>query len=734
MCESIPLKWSLGVTDSFENAPNEWMPASVPGTIQQDISEYFRLEPLYVNDTVRFFDKYEDMYAIYRAKLPDGIKREHLVLEGKGIDYEYRIRLNNTVLYENEGMFTPFNITLDRGWKDFDNTLYIEILPPPKKAGKNGRAQAVDCCKPPVCYGWDFHPRLVVRGIWNDLRLVYREKPYLKNVRVKATLSADMLKGYICVQFLADGDIQGNTSWKIKLLDPDGKVLVSKKDTLLNKAAECRLEVNNPRLWWPNEYGEQALYKVNIILNDDNECLDYYTVSRGFRRIRLVGELNYQPFSVQFPQTRELPNLTFEINGLPIFAKGTNWVCPTLFPSQLNRKLYTEQLELIKNAHMNIVRCWGGAVVNKTEFFELCDEMGLLVWQEFPLSCNCYTDDPHYLEVLDRESESIIRLIRDHACLALWCGGNELYNFWSGMNDQSLPIRLLNKNCFLLNPETPFLPTSPIMGMAHGTYVFLNNKGQDVFQIMNSMHYRAYTEFGCPGAAEPSLVRKMIPEDEWDNVDLGGAWELHHAVNSWSSDSWLMLPVIQKYFPNAVTTAEQLEYSRLLQGIGYQAMFEEARRQAPHCSMALNWCFNEPWPTAANNSLISGDSSIKPAYYYVCRALRANIVSVRFERFDYKAGDLLKAECFILMDFPKPVKGEIRLTLIQNGNLLDKAELPVNLESPQTSNRIDTCFLKTEGLQSGIFKVETAFYEFESELASLDIEASYYQLLFNNLK
>ena len=108
MCESIPLKWSLGVTDSFENAPNEWMPASVPGTIQQDISEYFRLEPLYVNDTVRFFDKYEDMYAIYRAKLPDGIKREHLVLEGKGIDYA--LQLKNEDVVEALGGLPPVKI------------------------------------------------------------------------------------------------------------------------------------------------------------------------------------------------------------------------------------------------------------------------------------------------------------------------------------------------------------------------------------------------------------------------------------------------------------------------------------------------------------------------------------------------------------------------------------------------------------------------------------------------
>ena len=132
-----------------------------------------------------------------------------------------------------------------------------------------------------------------------------------------------------------------------------------------------------------------------------------------------------------------------ELNGRKIFAKGSNWVNPEIFPGTITEKRYEELLSLALQAHFNMLRSWGGGIINKDAFFELCDRMGILVWQEFPLACNCYPDTSRYLKVLEQEATSIIRRLRKHACLAIWCGGNELFNNWSGMTSQSLPLRLL---------------------------------------------------------------------------------------------------------------------------------------------------------------------------------------------------------------------------------------------------------------------------------------------------
>lgn len=131
------------------------------------------------------------------------------------------------------------------------------------------------------------------------------------------------------------------------------------------------------------------------------------------------------------------------------------------FSGIITRARYEELIDLAVEANFNMFRIWGGGIINKESFFELCDEKGILVWEEFPLSCNLYPDDPHYLSVLEQEATSIVKRLRKHPCLAMWCGGNELFNNWSLMTDQSLPLRLLNSICLEYDPLVPYNPTSP---------------------------------------------------------------------------------------------------------------------------------------------------------------------------------------------------------------------------------------------------------------------------------
>lgn len=271
----------------------------------------------------------------------------------------------------------------------------------------------------------------------------------------------------------------------------------------------------------------------------------------------------------------------------------------------LDAARYEELIDMAIAANFNILRSWGGGIVNKDSFFEYCDRRGILVWQEFPLACNCYPDDPHYLAVLEQEATSIIRRLRRHPSLAIWCGGNELFNNWSGMTDQSLPLRLLNALCYRLSPEIPFNATSPLNGMAHGNYLFYWN-GRDIFQSINNSHFTAYTEFGIPGISPREVLEKVIPPEELFPPRPGTAWEEHHAFGAWDGqpETWLEKPAVERYFGKQATLDELIAHSSLLQGEGYKAIFEEARRQKPYCGMALNWCFGEPWPSAANNSLV----------------------------------------------------------------------------------------------------------------------------------
>ena len=170
--------------------------------------------------------------------------------------------------------------------------------------------------------------------------------------------------------------------------------------------------------------------------------------------------------------------------------------------------------------------------------------------------------------------------------------------------------------------------------------------------MMNGSRFTAYTEFGIPGISPREVLEGIIPAEELFPPRPGTAWEEHHAFGAWDGDpsTWLGLPTLARYFPPAETLDELIAQSSLLQGEGYKAVFEEARRQKPYCSMALNWCFDEPWPAAANNSLVAYPAVLKPAIAEVRRACRPLCASARFARFDWKEGETFEAEVWILND------------------------------------------------------------------------------------
>jgi len=160
----------------------------------------------------------------------------------------------------------------------------------------------------------------------------------------------------------------------------------------------------------------------------------------------------------------------------------------------------------------------------------------------------------------------------------------------------------------------------------------------------------AYTEFGVPGAANVEVLKSFIPADELFPPKLNTAWESHHAMGAWQKDSWLEMPTLGKYFGKIETLEKLVAYSQLLQCEGLKFIYEEARRQKPYCSMALNWCYQEPWPSAANNSLINWPNEIKPAYYHVAKACRPILASARIPKFEWSTGELFTCDVFMLND------------------------------------------------------------------------------------
>jgi beta-mannosidase len=731
-----PLTFTIGHTPDPTLAPGRFIPAVVPGAVQLDwaaaegwtLPEYNdHLRVRYAARGVPILTDYEwmeDVYWLYRTELeftpPAPGERLYFVT---AVDYQCEVRLNGQTIHVQEGMFTPIELDLTDLAHPGDR-LEILVHPVPKIYREPvDEKQAMQSCKPAFSYGWDFHPRLIPLGLWQETYLETRPDCHICHAEVRYHLNDDFSQADVRLDVALSRPGEGHLFWTLR--DPQGVPVVEQAFSLAdarhemarrgmnstpthNKSAEADSSVTitliasipSPQLWWPNGQGEQPLYTSTLDLVTNGTRNTSHVSRIGFRTIRLVPfEGSWRdPDNAGFPNSRNKPPITLEINGRRIFGKGSNWVGPDIFPGRISAETYRPLLQAAHDANFNLLRCWGGAPVQKDAFFDLCDELGLLVWQEFPLACGCYEGTPDYLRVLDQESRAIILRLRSRACLALWCGGNELFNSWSRMTDQDLALRLLDRNCFDLDPQRPFLKTSPLMGMAHGGYQFRLHNGDEVFQYFPRARNTAYTEFGVPGPASADLLRRILPAEELFPPRPGTHWQHRHAFNAWdgSPDSWLELWCIEHYFGQPESLEQLVEWGQWLQAEGLKFVFEEARRQKQRCGMALNWCFNEPWPTAANGSLVSWPATPKPALAAVAASLRPVLASARVPKFAWQAGEAFTAELFLLNDAPHdipagPIEASITLPNLQTFNLLtwNFPPAPANTNLPGPTLRFD---------------------------------------------
>lgn len=631
-----------------EGIQSQWFPAQVPGNIQADYGRAAGFPDVNYGDNCKLYEALEDDGWLYRTEIvcecsPD----QRVFFVTKGIEYEYEIRMNGKCLAHHEGMFSPLELDITDELEQ-GRELEVYIYPHPKREGADPcRDQADQSCKAAVEYNWDWAPRLLISGLWNDTYIETRSPGQLTDCEVTYALEPNLKAAEVCFRVLGGEAV-------FELYDP--------KNTLVYRGSEPEFRLENPRLWWCAGQGEQNLYTWKAI-----GAVNTLTGRVGFRRVKLVMNGGAWEDPSEFPKGRSVPPLTVELNGRRIFAKGSNWVNPVLFTGTLCREHYEKYLKLVKDANMNILRCWGGAVIDKEPFFDLCDELGILVWQEFPLACNNYKGTKKYLAVLEQEATAILLRLRRHPCLALWCGGNELYNNWSKMTDQSFALRLLNKLCYELDWNTPFIPTAPVMGMGHGHYNFLDfGSDKTVYQIFHESDCTAYSEFAVPSISDMDILRRIIPAEILRTPMPDSPWETHKGYNSWvqaGKDSWLCFTTMDAVFGPQPDLESYIEKSQWLQCEGLKCIFEEARRQKPHCSMAINWCMDEPWNNVAGPTIVSYPCTPKPAYYAVKDALRPVMPSACIPKFRWYSGEMFRAELWMLNESRTTIFDTVRVWL-----------------------------------------------------------------------
>lgn len=625
-------------------------PVEVPGNVQYDYAAAKGFADHQYADNYKQFGALEDDAWRYSAELDySAAEGETVWFYSGGIDYRCEIALNGEALLRHEGSFSRVELELTAHLLPGVNRMTVTIFPNPKRADAPvSRSQADSACKAPVCYGWGWHPRLLVSGMWQEAYIETRGSGWISAPSVTYRLSDDLSSADIAFDWECARPVT------VSLRGPDGVLLWS--------GSERALHLGDIKLWWCAGEGEQTLYSWTMESADDKK-----SGRIGFRRSRLVMNAGAWSEPALYPKSRSDAPATFELNGRRIFVKGSNFLTPDIFTGRVTEETYRAQVTLARDAHMNIFRCWGGCGSQKDVFYDICDELGVMVWFEFPLACNNYSEGDDYLGILCQDAADMLLRFREHPSIALWCGGNELFNGWSGMTEQHLALRLLDSLCFRYDRNTPFNMTSPLNGMGHGNYFFFDTEtGKDNFATFREARFTCYTEFGPPSIGGAEVIERVMPESSrvFPIVKDDPSWAAHYGT---VNRPWRCQQDTLTCFPECKTLGELIEYSDILQSMAFKSIFEESRRQWPHCSMAINWCYNEPWYSVVNRNIIDYDSRPRPAYYAVKDALRPILGTAGIPKFIWRSGELFTADIVLHNDTREAVERSLRVTLTLGG-------------------------------------------------------------------
>lgn len=345
-----------------------------------------------------------------------------------GIDTLSKVYLNGKLILETNNMFVPFRAEVSgNDFHEGKNEIFVHIYPIEKESRKHDypmylsagkyNMDSLYVRKAAYMYGWDIFPRFLTAGIWKDVNIVKKEKySFLQSYLYTVSLSSDLKRCKLNLFYEIEVNDEPYSRFCVKIEGDCKNSHFEKAEQVWSKAGHVEILLENPELWWPRRCGEQNLYNITISLLKEDKVICKKEFTFGIRTIHLIRTSTLD--------SSGKGEFVFCINGRNIFILGTNWVPLDSFPSQSHKKM-RKALELVEDINCNMIRCWGGGYWEEDEFYNECDRLGILVWQDFMQACGRYPESDEYIENYKREILYEIRRLRQHTCLALWAGDNE---------------------------------------------------------------------------------------------------------------------------------------------------------------------------------------------------------------------------------------------------------------------------------------------------------------------
>lgn len=640
----------------------EFLPASVPGSVYHDLMQNGKMDDPFWRDNfpkaLKRMDhdyEYKTEFAADKALL----KSDAVLLRFEGIDTVADVFLNGEKLGHTENMHRTFEFEVKDLLKEEGNELRVLLHSPTRFIKEEYKHNVADGSeeamvgfanlrKTHCMFGWDWGPRLPDAGLWRPVKLLGIEKARVDSVYVTQKHE----DGKVTLHFDVDADVYDREAlmgYTVLITDPDGK------ETLCKGSPE-EIVIERPQLWWPNGFGAQPLYTVEVRLYAGGKQVDAWKKRIGLRTLTM--HIEKDAYGESFAH---------EVNGVQVFAMGADYIPEdSIFP-RINEARTRELLRQCKEAHFNTIRVWGGGYYPDDWFYDACDEMGLMVWQDFLFACAVYNLTDEFEDNIRAEFADNIKRLRHHASLALWCGNNEMEMFVERGLWVKTPIQksdyvkmyeyILPKVLKELDPQTFYWPASPSSGggfddpngFDRGDVHYWDVwHGNVPFTDYRRYYFRYLSEFGFQSFPSVETVKTFaLPED---CNPFSYVMEKHQRNNA--ANGKIMNYLYQTYlYP---TSFDAFVYaSQLLQADAIRYGVEHFRRNRGRCMGAIYWQLNDCWPVISWAS-IDYCGRWKALHYAAKRFFRPLTLScaeeglltqnpnINFERYEYEENALKK--------------------------------------------------------------------------------------------
>jgi beta-mannosidase len=630
--------WSLRFYPEHNKSASQTISATVPGNVELDLITAGLAEEPYFGLNALNFRQYE-FYAWEFERdfdIPSGYENKEIRIRFDGLDTFATVYVNGHETGKTDNMLIPheFDITpyVKPGEK---NTIAVHIASAVNKARKAEFPVGVRTWealtdeyavvrKPAHSFGWDISTRLMSAGMWRDVTIYTREKTYIKEVYYSVPWAGEQAAGLnVFYRFETDDPCLEGFTVRVEGECGDNKFCAEAPTIFVSNKMGIR--INNPKLWWPVEYGEPNLYKMTFSLLHHGKVVATRSENIGIRTIKLERAYG------------EKANFRFVVNNMPVMARGTNWVHLDCLHSRDAERLPVA-FQLLRELNCNMIRMWGGNVYESDEFYDLCDRHGIMIWQDFSLACALYSQYEEFDKVMGKEAASVIVRLRNHPSVVLWAGDNELDVMYATLGHVYPHARYnrvtrdtLPKAIMMHDPYRDYLPSSPLiegdypddteMPEQHNYGPRDYYKG-DFHRLCKAFFISEISYHGCP--AESSL-RKFLPEEElWPFSEESKSWRMHNTeyiagIKRDYDRNVLMFKQVKVLFgkvPEKLT--EFIMASQISQAEALKFLVENTRIQKWRKTGMLWWNLADGWPQLSD-AVVDFYNRKKLAYYYVKR-------------------------------------------------------------------------------------------------------------------